>query len=395
LSHKDFIKSLHDNDGRKWFIEERNGVSFYEEDTTAGEGNPYAAGRAGPAAIRKRKIREQLAKKVSKHERPYIWRLGYNHCVGQFSPHEHNPILSGSSLNRKKKPQEKKKTSNPGAIHYFSKRSRAKVRDKTTAFYRSIPKDRIFLTLTFIDQVDDQTGAKIFNKFRTVVKKECPGLEFIRIAEHQKETTGNIHFHVLLNKRLPVRRYNALWVLQQYNAGLRGHRADGSEISAQEIRQRYAEGSIQKVLNPLDVRKAYGIHGLSSYLTKYVTKQKDDDPFGCLTWHCSRRVSKLFTKEMVGPSTFAYLNSFANYQVDRRTGECLPARTYSHQFFTVVFVHNKGAPLVGLRRLEKVNRWVINNFEPDKLTSVTDDVYRKLFRHEKTKAVATAGAVPP
>lgn len=390
MSHSEYIKSLHANDGRKWIIEERNGVSLYIEDTTEAEWNPYATTGKGPAAIRRQKVREQLAKKVSKHQKPYIWRLGYNHCVGQFSPHENNPTLSGSSLNRKKKLQEKKAKAVAPAIHYFSKRSRAKVRDKTTAFFRAIAGDRIFLTLTFIQQVDDHKAVKIFNKFRAVVAKERPGFEYIRIAEHQDN--GNIHFHILMNKKLPVRRYNALWVLQQYNAGLRGHRADGSEISEREILDRYEDGTIQKVLNPLDVRKAYGIHGLASYLTKYVTKQKDDDPYGCQTWHCSRKVSKLFTREMCGPSTFAYLNSFANYSVDRKTGECFPPKIYTHQFFTMVFVHNKGAPLNGLKRLEKVNKWLIKKFEPDGLTEVTDDLYRKLFFNEK-KEVASAEVI--
>jgi hypothetical protein len=392
LSHSEFIKSLRDNDGRKWIIEERNGVSCYIEDTQKPLHNPY--GGEGWASKRKCLAREQLGKKVGKHEKPYIWRLGYNHCIGQFSPHAENPTLSGSSLNRKKKKVDKKGKSNGPAIHFFSNRSRAKVKDKTTAFFRAIPKERIFLTLTFIDQVDDHSAAKIFNKFRTVVKKECKGFEFIRIAEHQDN--GNIHFHCLMNRRLPVRRYNALWVLQQYNAGLRGHRADGSEISHGEILARYDDGTIQKVLNPLDVRKAYGVHGLASYLTKYVTKQKSDDPFGCQTWHCSRKVSKLFTREMVSPSTFAYLNSFANYQVDRQTGECFPPKIYAKQFFTMVFVHNKGAPLPGLRRLEKVNKWLINNFEPDRLTVVSDDIYRKIFHEgQAEKKMGAVGALSP
>lgn len=386
MSHSEFIKSLHANDGRKWIIEERNGISCYIEDTTEKEQNPYSNARKGPALIRREKVRGQLAKKTGKHEKPYIWRLGYNHCIGQFSPHEENPTLSGSSLNRKKKDQEVKPKSKVPAIHYFSSRSRAKVKDKTTAFFRAIPKDRIFLTLTFIDQVDDYNAVKIFNKFRAVVAKEKKGFEFIRISEHQTQT-GNIHFHILMNKRLPVRRYNALWVLQQYNSGLRGHRADGSEISMGEILDRYDKGTIQKVLNPLDVRQARSVHGLASYLTKYVTKQKDDDPFGCQTWHCSRGVSKLFTREMVGPSTFAYLNSFVNYNVDRKSGECFPPKIYTHQFFTMVFVHNKGAPLAGLKRLEKVNKWLINHFEPDRLTEVTDDLYRKIFSKENTKEV--------
>jgi hypothetical protein len=59
----------------------------------------------------------------------------------------------------------------------------------------------------------------------------------------------------------------------------------------------------------------------------------------------------------------------------------------------MVFVHNKGAPLTGLRRLEKVNKWIINNFEPDRITAVTDDAYRKIFPDEKNK-MGAARLVP-
>lgn len=368
-------------------------MSCYIEDSSQVERNPYATGKDGPATVRRKKVRAQMQKKVGKPEKPYIWRLGYNRCVGQFSPHERNPTLSGSSLNRKKKQQQKKKKNPIPAVHYFSPRSRSKVKDKTTAFFRAIKGDRIFLTLSFIQDIDDRKGVKIFNKFLTVVRKEKPGFEFIRIAEHQPERKEHtIHFHILMNKKLPVRRYNALWVLQQYNAGLVGHRADGSEISKREILDRYRDGTIQKVLNPLDIRKAYGVHGLAQYLAKYVSKQPGKDPFGCQTWHCSRKVSKLFTSEMVGPSTFAYLNSFANYRVDKKTGECFPPKIYAAQYFTMIVVHNKGAPLNRLKQLEKVNKWIIDGFEPDGLTAVDHLFYRKKV-YDGQDEMAAAGVI--
>lgn len=348
-------------------------------------------------------VRQQLAKKVRHHEKPYTWRLGYNHCIGQFTPRDGEyPLLSGSSLNRRPKPDqlqyyhalETLEEEKPPAVHYLSRRSRGKIKDKTTAFYRAIPRDRIFLTLTFIQHVDDWTGVRILNKFLTVVRKERPGFEYIWIAEHQpdrKEKT--IHFHILMNKKLTVRRYNALWVLQQYNAGLTGHRKDGSEISRREILDRYEDGTIQKVLNPLDVRKAYGVQGLAHYLTMYVTKQEKNDPFGCSTWHCSRKVSRLFTRQVVGPSTFAYLNSFVNYSVNRKTGECSPAQVYRQQHFCMVYVNNKKAPLTALRKLELVNKWIIDHFKPDRVTEITDDQYRRLIHGEQNQ-MGAARSVP-
>lgn len=402
MSHKEFVKSISDNDGRKWLIEEVNGQSVYLE--IIDERNPYATGR-----IKKKKDWDPYRKKLpdgktiqigneSRERSPFTWRLGYNHCVGQFSPKGGDyPTLSGSSLNRigKKRIPEKVKRADGSAIHLFSRRSRGKVKDKTTAFFRSIPKDRIFVTLTFIEHIDDRRGVQILNKFLTVVRKERPGFEYIWVAEHQplrKEKT--IHFHILMNKKLAVRRYNALWTLQQYNAGLTGHRNNGEAIGKREILDRYEDGTIGEILNPAQMRRAYNVSGLASYLTAYVTKQTEDDPFGCLNWHCSRKVSKLFTREVVSPSTFAYLKSFGNYQVDKKTGECTPARVIYQQYFTMIYVHNKGAPLSRLRQMEQANKWIINHFEPDGIRRFDDALYRKIWYNEKEAILATAPDVP-
>ncbi len=343
-----------------------------------------------------REARQKIYRKVSKPARPFTWRLGYNHCIGQWTGSEKYPTLSGSSLNRKKKvvPKKDKKEKPEGVVHIFSGRSRGKVKDKSMAFFRSISNNRTFLTLTFIQDLPDKEGVHILNKFLTVLRKEKPGLQYLWVAEHQEETRSTIHFHIILNRRLPIKRYNALWVLQQYNAGLIGHRENGEEISKTEMERRYHydinskfqkkdPDSVMAVLNPFHIEKAYGINKLAHYLTKYITDQKKEDPFGCLNWHCSRRVSKLFTKEIVSPSTFAYLLSFVNYQVDRKTGECFIPKVLTKQYFTMVYINNKGAPLNRLKQLETVNKWLIKKQvrDPDReqLAVLDDDLYRKII----------------
>lgn len=395
-SHAEWLKSVSENDGRQWLIEENPLV-----DPTSGQ--PMAryfeiipdqaiklTGGEGRAAKRTRKAREQLKKKTSKEAKPFVWQLGYNHCIGRWPGQDDYPAFSGSSMNRKKaKPRPPTKASE-NAIHIFSPRSRGKVKDKATAFYRSASGDRVFVTLTFIQDVTDKEGVQILNKFLTVLRKEKPGLQYLWVAEHQEESRSTIHFHVIMNRRLPVKRYNALWVLQQYNAGLIGKTAAGEEISREEIERRYNydmtskfkkkdPDSMMAALNPFDVERTYGVNGLAYYLTKYISKQKKKDPFGCLNWHCSRRVSRLFTKEVVSPSTFAYLQTFKNYKVDTKTGECFAPPVLSHQFFTMIYVHNKGAPLARLKRLENLNKWVMKeDFTTErKNLLMTDMVYRK------------------
>lgn len=330
---------------------------------------------------------------------PYVFRLGYNCCTGQYMGDDQVASLSGSSMNRKPAKKRSAGRRDPPADprHVMSSRSKGKIRDKATAFYRSLRKDRIFVTLTFIQHVDDRTGRQILNKFLTVVRKEIPGFEYLCIAEHQPERKEKtIHFHVLSNKFMTVQRYNNLWVLQQYNSGLIGRSKTcgckkrcscekwGPEITKEEIQSRYKDGTVQQVLNPLDVERAYCISGLSWYLTKYVTKMETGESFGCLTWHCSRRVSRLFTNQVVGPSTFAFLLSFRNWKVDRKTGECWTPKEIKGDFYCLVFVNNKPVVLERLAMLETVNNWIIDKRLPDKLSRdelmyIDWDYYRRSY----------------
>lgn len=391
MSHREFIKSLQNRDGRKWELiegpEREDGSSGIYVEVAPGQAELEAG--EGPVARRNRKARQQMKKRVSKPGRSYAWRLGYNHCIGQYAPDEF-PVLSGSSLNRKKaKPKEPELTVHyENVVHFFSPRSRGKVKDKATAFHRSAVGNRIFLTLTFIDDVSDKEGVQILNKFLTVLRREKKGLEYLWVAEHQEESRTTIHFHMILNRWLPIKRYNALWVLQQYNAGLVGKDQHGNVIPKAEIERRYqidmeskskkADGGIMDLLNPVDIEPCKSIHGLSYYLTKYITNQKKKDPFGCANWHCSRGVSKLFTKETVGPSTFAYMLSFNNYKVDKTTGECFRPAVLQNQFFTMVYVNNKAAPLSRLKMLEKVNKWMMKEqFDPDGVSMLNEVLYPK------------------
>lgn len=400
---------------------------------------------AGAAPLKAKKIIPQhkrlMARKTSPSERGYVWTMGYNNVVGRYSGGLDYSLFTGSSLNRSLKfltddqklrivtghllemaTQVARKMSrfpgwaisrevinvvcfptdqnqrqynlwfgcevqidDPGlsfGIRMLSPRSRGKVKDKATAFFRACPGSRVFVTLTFIQAVTDQRGVSILNKFLTAVRKKHLNFQFLWVAERQdknRENPGNIHFHMIMNKRLPVREYNALWVLQQYNAGLRGKNKYGEPISPAEINSRYEDGTIGKVFNPYDAKKISSIGGLSSYLTKYITKQEENVAFGCAVWHCSRGVSRLFTKAVVSPSAFRYAMSLNNCRVDKKTGEVFEATAIRKQFFMMVWVNNKSMPLHYLREMEQINKWVLAGTPVDKLRTMNDDLYRKYF----------------
>lgn len=394
----------------------------------------YAARRAWEA-------RAQLRKKVRGHEKGYCYTIGYANCVGRWSGGGDFPQFSGSSYNRslkvhpyakdsiratedlvcmanKVRHEMRRITDWPlsreinalldrgteqdiaeydhwlcevvgskishdveclcSSLHTLSPRSRGKVKDKATAFYRASPGSRVFLTLTFIQSVSDQQAIQLLNSFLTAIRQEHKGFQYIWIAERQKDT-HNIHFHLIINRRLAVRRYNALWVLQQYNAGLRGKTRYGESITMQEVMDRYDNGTMQKILNPLDIRRVKSISGLSSYLTKYISKQEKGEIYGCLPWHCSRGVSKLFIKTLVSRSAFAYLQTLHNYKVDKDTGEMFEPQVIKGDYWIMVYINNKASPLRYLRPLEQINKWILKGHRLDRLPISDDDDYRKYF----------------
>lgn len=281
--------------------------------------------------LRKKKIRQVMASRVSPDEKGYYWTMGYNNCVARYSQGYEFDRFSGSSYNRSLKDVKKNQWGMPtdlfematalskrgcpiplremlrtvhdylcrddpaGArsylerlsqmerskadcvldglclpFHILSARSRGKIKDKATAFFRACPRSRTFVTLTFLAETADYAAITILNKFLTVLRKELPGLQYLWVAERQEN--GNIHFHMIVNKRIPIRRFNALWVLQQYNSGVVGKNRYGESISKKEVLQRFQEGTVHKIFNPLDVKKITSIAGLAAYLTAYITK---------------------------------------------------------------------------------------------------------------------------
>jgi len=270
-------------------------------------------------------------------------------------------------------------------VYELCPRSRAKIRDKITAFFRASGGARTFVTLTFVAAITDDDAIGLLNSFLTQIRKQFAGLQYLWVAERQEN--GNIHFHMLVNRRLPVGRFNATWVLCQYNAGLRGKTDKGDEITFDQILEAYRldervkfaatvvneksgkkRTHVQSLLNPFDVKKVSSISGLACYVTKYVTKQAQGTRFGCRTWHCSRGVSRMFTRQLTTPSTFRYLNSFANYWVDKETGEMHRPQVLKGAFWCTVYVCRKKAPLPYLKKMEQVNRWILDGWLPDALT---------------------------
>jgi hypothetical protein len=161
----------------------------------------------------------------------------------------------------------------------LSQRTKSKIRKKLYAFFGQFKK-LTFLTLTFVNVVDDKKGVKLLGMFLESVKKSDIGFEYLWVAEKQTKNEtfkNNIHFHVINNKFWKIERYKKYWIELQAKHGIHPRVETFNPTSAFDI----------KGITSNDIKC------LSGYLTKYVTKNKSF--FNCQIWNCSKLVSNLYT----------------------------------------------------------------------------------------------------
>ena len=265
-------------------------------------------------------------------------------------------------------------------LRSLSGRSKDKIRNKIESLYRcSDNANFTFLTLSFINTVTDQNGKKCLNKFLTSCRKKFGNFQYIWIAERQLESTNNIHFHIITNKRFPIDYFNYLWVLQQYNAGIEHEKYTRNEI----INYYSINNNLRKELNPFDVKHIRSINSLSIYLTMYVTKNKDT--FDCSCWHCSRTIGKLFTTQLCTHEVFMELQTDKNIAVNINTGEVYEAKLCVTDFALIVTVLNKKHFSKYLSELDILNRWIISGFKKSKVPTIDYFDYSEIYLSTKQK----------
>ena len=204
--------------------------------------------------------------------------------------------FKGSSLDREKQnkpkklnPDKESETENentdapkevkPTIPKIISSRTKSKIRKKLYSFFGQFKK-LTFLTLTFVNQVEDKLAVKILGKFLENIKKTDTDFEYLWVAEKQTKNEtfqDNIHFHVINNKFWKIERYWKYWIGLQAKHGIIPRDKNFNPSSAFDIK-----GIVSK-----------NIKGISLYLTKYVTKNKSQ--FNCQPWNCSKLVSQLYT----------------------------------------------------------------------------------------------------
>ncbi len=308
----------------------------------------------------------------------YVTTISNTRCMSFKQPRNGASLFGGSSLGRAASDlQKRKKASTDGhkkvsrkkglrrcledfdkplsapKQFVFSRRSKDKCANKIFSLYKaSVGQQFYFLTLTFIASVTDKQGQQCLNKFFTVLRKFAT-FHYIWVAEHQQDT-GNIHFHVILNHRFDIKMVNALWVRQQYNAGI-----CHSKYSAEQIAEFSEAGTVQKYLSPADVKRIDNVDHLSMYLTNYITK--NTDTFECRVWHCSRKISELGTRQVAMSEVMTEANDKTiNFSVNRKKAKTYFPKMLVTEHCIIISIYNKKHFSKYTTELDELNRKILS-----------------------------------
>lgn len=198
----------------------------------------------------------------------------------------------------------------PGKTKYsMSARTKTKIRQKITAWTRikrKSPIKFVFITLTLTSKQigTDKDYSMMLNTFLTYLRKYYPLNNYLYVNERQTLNTGNIHTHLITDVYIPVHKANYIWckILAK-----NGYTFNGLPI--------FTKG--QKNPNPVDVKAIYSIKRVSSYVTKYVTK--NDSSFDSFIWNCSNSISRLFTSVKIWDSkTFSDLHEHFRHTIQAK-----------------------------------------------------------------------------
>ena len=373
----------------------------------------------------------------------YVYTLSHNKAIGSISRTAEKQLFQGSSFNRKKKlsPEqvaisESAKTESEKLFESklrekitglrrvkklyqnepldgrgMSRRTREKLREKILAFYkaangranrkgyRANTVEFHLITLTFIGRVTDRHGTAILNKFLTQLHEKYGNFSFTWVAE--KQGNGNIHFHMVCDRRFKLSYINSLWTVQQIRAGVRNYEKEYEVISGngdnlagegcdiESLHHAKQWRTVQKYFNPVDIEKVKTIDGVSCYLTNYVTKN-ESKIYG-RAWHCSRSVSRIFTKKIISRKVFDITGNSEKNRITSRKGKEYINKTFFGPYCIINSIYNKAYYNRYLSDMQLINEYILQVERTEKIDAdlirqynIVDNVeFRKKFLSEK------------
>jgi hypothetical protein len=353
----------------------------------------------------------------NKQFKTYEYNLSHTRSLARISESTSKQYFQGSSLLRKKIPKKEavklleptqtldqsffkreskfitNKIRNVERLHKkqhvedrgMSRRTRIKIKEKMMAVYAGSKNNFTLQTLTMVAECTDYQAVKCLNKYLTVLRKKDGLFNYVWVAE--KQGNGNIHFHMIIDKRFEISYINSLWITQQYNSKIINEEQklkfynDYGTTFKKAHKMGCEEGNnwhqvIQKYLNPVDVKKVKTIDGMSQYLTNYVIK--NESKLSCNIWHSSRNVSKLFTKQLISKKVFEKTCGILNRTYNKK-GKQYVNKSYVHQYGIINNIYNKKYFKTYLKEMDLINSWILKNENIDCGVKIEYDYFQQIL----------------
>ena len=263
--------------------------------------------------------------------------------------------MGGSSLGRKKYPKREKDEvekmisenlatvkKKVAKLRTMSQRTKSKIRKKMIAFAR-VHKNLTFLTLTFVNEVEDKIAVKVLRKFLDNCIKRSKDFQYIWVAEKQTSNEvfkDNIHFHIINNKFWKIDKWWQYWIDVQASFGIVPRDEKFKPTSAFNIKQVVSNN----------------IKGLVNYLTSYVTKNASE--FDCQVWNCSKKISRLYTDFYSG---MEFIHEFERLEAAGQLGGEI--KTYKLEFCNVNIIPLNRKTINFYGRIDNKNKENWNKIE--------------------------------
>ena len=264
--------------------------------------------------------------------------------------------LGGSSLERKKQPKKVKHEVEellskpiPGEeikkvakLRTMSQRTKSKIRKKLIAFAR-VHKNLSFLTLTFVNKVDDKTAVKVLHKFLDNCIKRSKDFQYLWVAEKQTNNVvfkDNIHFHIINNKFWKIDQWWQYWVDLQKKIGI---------VPRDEKFKPSSAFNVKHV-------SSNNIKGIINYLTSYVTKNVSE--FDCQVWNCSKKISRLYTDFYSG---MEFIHEFERLETAGQLGGEI--KRYKQEYCNINIIPLNRTTINFYSRIDNKNKQNWNNQE--------------------------------
>src|SRR5206468_12662189 len=111
-------------------------------------------------------------------------------------------------------------------------------------------------------------------------RKRQPDLEYLWVAEKQTKNKifkNNIHFHLITNVFWDIKRYATYWIELQARYGIIPRENTQAGSSAFDVKR----------INSNNKK------GIGNYIAGYLGKS--NETMNCRVWHCTRKISRLYT----------------------------------------------------------------------------------------------------